>query len=60
VKVDWLLVEVASLTVGGCYEARPVGVLVVGCWCLQVGAGKQVSGDDYVVVRRRLSSRRVF
>jgi hypothetical protein len=32
VKVDWLLIEEASLTVGGCYEARPL-MLVVG-WLL--------------------------
>lgn len=45
VKVDWLLVEVASLTVGGGYEAKPLDV-VGGCWLL--------------VAERRLSSRRVF
>ena len=54
VKVDWLLVEVASLTVGGGYEARPL----VLCWslfvgCLQVRARKQVV-VIMVVVRRRL------
>jgi hypothetical protein len=32
VKVDWLLVEVASLTVGGGYEARPL--VCVGRWLL--------------------------
>jgi hypothetical protein len=40
VKVDWLLVEVASLTVGGGYVARPL----VLCWSL-VGAYRSAPGS---------------
>jgi hypothetical protein len=48
VKVESLLIEEASLTVGGGDEARPLmlvkrgRVLVVGCWCLQVRTRKQL------------------
>jgi hypothetical protein len=41
VKVDWLLVEVASLTVGGGYVARPL----VLCWSLVVGAYRSEPGS---------------
>jgi hypothetical protein len=53
VKVDWLLVEVASLTVGGCYEARPLGV---GRWLLVLTGQSREAGCGEVVARRRLGS----
>lgn len=54
VKVDWLLVEVASLTVGGCYEARPL--VGVGRWLLVLTGQSREAGCDEVVARRRLGS----
>jgi hypothetical protein len=47
VKVDWLLIEEASLTVGGCYEARPL-MLVVGWLLLLVLTGQS---REAVVIR---------
>lgn len=61
VKGDWLLVEVASLTVGGGYEARPL--VGVDRWLLVLTGRSREAGELgwlCVVVRRRLSSRRVF
>jgi hypothetical protein len=43
VKVDWLLVEVASLTVGGGYEARPL--VGVGRWLLVLTGRSREAGE---------------